>query len=218
MHPRTRSRTTSLVAGMVLAAASTGISAIDASTRPPNHGRHVTTEAAAPAIAREGGDAAVSCGIERWDVKTGTDPAATTVDITAVKPSTVADLAAIAAPPHPIRRVEPVEETVFEVSATLTFYVTEDDSDYHLVLTDRGRTMIAEIPSPDCVSAGPFKAAIGAARQRFDRRLRRSTSGRKVSIPVTIQGVGFFDRLHHQTGVAPNGIELHPVVAIALPE
>lgn len=26
-------------------------------------------------------------------------------------------------------------------------------------------------------------------------------------------GVGFFDFLHGQTGVAPNGIELHPVLA-----
>jgi hypothetical protein len=27
-------------------------------------------------------------------------------------------------------------------------------------------------------------------------------------------GVGFFDRIHGQTGVAPNGIELHPVLDI----
>ena len=29
---------------------------------------------------------------------------------------------------------------------------------------------------------------------------------------ATISGVGFFDVLHGQTGVAPNGIELHPVL------
>jgi len=28
-------------------------------------------------------------------------------------------------------------------------------------------------------------------------------------------GVGFFDHIHHQNGVAPNGIELHPVLRIA---
>ena len=28
-------------------------------------------------------------------------------------------------------------------------------------------------------------------------------------------GVGFFDRIHGQTGVAPNGIELHPVVSFS---
>jgi hypothetical protein len=31
---------------------------------------------------------------------------------------------------------------------------------------------------------------------------------------VTVTGVGFFDRIHGQTGVAPNGIELHPVLDI----
>lgn len=38
-----------------------------------------------------------------------------------------------------------------------------------------------------------------------------------VAIPPTrarIVGVGFFDRVHGQTGVAPNGIELHPVLGI----
>ena len=28
-----------------------------------------------------------------------------------------------------------------------------------------------------------------------------------------VRGVGFFDTLHGQRGVAPNGIELHPVLA-----
>jgi hypothetical protein len=30
---------------------------------------------------------------------------------------------------------------------------------------------------------------------------------------ATITGVGFFDFIHGQTGVAPNGIELHPVLS-----
>jgi hypothetical protein len=29
---------------------------------------------------------------------------------------------------------------------------------------------------------------------------------------ATVTGVGFFDIIHGQTGVAPNGIELHPVL------
>ena len=33
---------------------------------------------------------------------------------------------------------------------------------------------------------------------------------------ATITGVGFFDVLHGQTGVAPNGIELHPVIGFTL--
>jgi hypothetical protein len=29
-----------------------------------------------------------------------------------------------------------------------------------------------------------------------------------------VRGVGFFDRIHGQTGIAPNGIELHPILGI----
>lgn len=34
------------------------------------------------------------------------------------------------------------------------------------------------------------------------------------SAVIQVSGVGFFDELHGQTGVAPNGIELHPVLSI----
>jgi hypothetical protein len=33
-----------------------------------------------------------------------------------------------------------------------------------------------------------------------------------LSGTATIEGVGFLDFLHGQRGVAPNGIELHPVL------
>ena len=32
---------------------------------------------------------------------------------------------------------------------------------------------------------------------------------------ATVTGVGFFDVLHGQAGVAPNGIELHPALTFA---
>src|SRR5207248_11567901 len=34
-------------------------------------------------------------------------------------------------------------------------------------------------------------------------------------LPVQIKGVAFFDFEHGQTGIAPNGIELHPVLDIS---
>ena len=40
------------------------------------------------------------------------------------------------------------------------------------------------------------------------------TSFKSTAMPVRIHGVGFFDRLLGQTGVALNGIELHPVLNI----
>lgn len=39
-----------------------------------------------------------------------------------------------------------------------------------------------------------------------------ASSFTKLKGKATIRGIGFFDFLHGQTGVAPNGIELHPVL------
>ena len=102
------------------------------------------------------------------------------------------------------------------MNATLTEFKLEDDSDYHVVLQDAdGKTMIAEIPLPACVGAGsPFLPEIIEARSTFNSRLTATTSLKTANIPVQIKGVGFFDSVHGQTGVAPNGIELHPVLDI----
>ncbi len=116
----------------------------------------------------------------------------------------------------PTTRISPVELTTYVVDATLIKYRFTDDSDYHLVLADAaGRTMIAELPHPDCVgAASPFKGAITAVRATFDAQLRAGTTFKSVAIPVRIHGIGFWDSIHGQTGVAPNGIELHPVLRL----
>ncbi len=41
-----------------------------------------------------------------------------------------------------------------------------------------------------------------------------ASSFKPCTATVEVTGVGFFDFLHGQTGVAPNGIELHPMLAI----
>jgi hypothetical protein len=101
-------------------------------------------------------------------------------------------------------------------NATLTQYKLESDSDYHLILSDAsGNTLIAEIPLPACVGSGsPFLSGITNARTEFNARFTPTTSFQTANIPVQIKGVGMFDFLHGQTGVAPNGIELHPVLDI----
>jgi len=155
-----------------------------------------------------------SCGVERQRVKTGEDPEAGLVDLAHVQPATVAQLDAFAPPQAPGARVRPVEFTVFRVSATLTAYKLERDSDYHLVLAEGGSTMIAEIPSPACVTGGPFRPGIASARAAFDARLHAVPRFQRIDAAVTVTGVGFFDSVHGQLGVAPNGIELHPVLDI----
>jgi Big-like domain-containing protein len=158
------------------------------------------------------------CGVERWSVKTGTDPDAGLVNLASSTNTTIASMRAIPAPsPIPANnRVAPTETTVWVINATLTEFKLENDSDYHLVISDAsGNTMITEIPSPTCVGSGsPFFSAIQNSRAKFDAQFTATTSFQTVNIPVQIVGVGMFDFLHGQTGVAPNGIELHPVLDI----
>jgi hypothetical protein len=121
--------------------------------------------------------------------------------------------------PNPIpanNRVAPTETTVWVINATITEYKAETDQDYHIVIQDSsGNTMIAEIPAPTCVGAGsPFKTQAANARAQFDAQFNVTSSFQTTSTPVKITGVGMFDFLHGQTGVAPNGIELHPVLDV----
>src|SRR5260370_305178 len=75
--------------------------------------------------------------------------------------------------------------------------------------------MIVEIPSPNCVGSGsPFATGIQTARSEFDGQFTATSSFQTANIPVSVRGVGFFDFLHGQTGVAPNGIELHPILDV----
>ena len=162
------------------------------------------------------------CGIERWSIKTGTDADAGKIDLAHPKSMKIADMIQLT-PPHPIppdERVAPTETTVWVVNATLTDYKHEagsrGDNDYHLILEDdRGNTMVAEIPSPNCVGdTSPLSAQIATARAKFDAKLTASPSFQSANIPVQITGVGMFDFPHGQHGASPNGIELHPVLDI----
>jgi hypothetical protein len=159
-----------------------------------------------------------SCGVERWSVKTGTDADVASVNLNNPVIQTISYMRGLTAPATlpANNRVPPTETTVFVIDATLTQYKLETDSDYHLVIQDSaGNTMISEIPDPACVGAGsPFANLIQSARAQFDAKYSATTSFQTANIPVQLTGVGFFDFLHGQTGVAPNGIELHPVLDI----
>ena len=159
-----------------------------------------------------------SCGVERWSVKTGTDSDAGKINLSSTSSTTIASLAALAAPSSlpSNNRVQPTETTVFQLHTTLDEYKLEADSDYHLVLDDKsGHTMIAEIPDPACVGSGsPLLTSIQKARSEFDAKYAPTGSFQTANVPVTVTGVGFFDFLHGQTGVAPNGMELHAVLDV----
>ncbi len=158
------------------------------------------------------------CGVERWSVKTGTDADVGLVNLNSTTNTTIASMRAFPAPSTipSNNRISPEETTVWVINATLTLYKLETDSDYHIVIQDSsGNTMITEIPSPSCVGAGsPFLPGITNARNEFNARFTATSSFQTANIPVKVTGVGMFDFLHGQTGVAPNGIELHPILDI----
>ncbi len=158
------------------------------------------------------------CGGERWSVKIGSDIDAGLIDLNNASQTTLAALTALTRP-NPIpdnRRAQPTETTLWTISATLKQYQKQSDMDYHLVLTDgAGHQMIAEIPSPACLSAGnPLGTGVSRARAQFDAKFTATSAMKTANVPVQITGIGFFDFLEGQTGVAPNGIELHPILNI----
>jgi hypothetical protein len=140
-----------------------------------------------------------SCGIERWTVKTLQDrptllPAkTTTVRYLVFRPA-----------PHPLPTTRlPFERHVYIVTAAVTLVREEADSDLHLVLQAAGRRMIAESPAPSCDSkAAPLRRQQMTAARAHVRLCARAR----------VTGVAFFYFDHGQTGVAPNAIELHPVL------
>lgn len=95
------------------------------------------------------------------------------------------------------------ERSVFTVTAAVTLVRQESDGDLHLVLQAGGNHMIAESPLPTCTSQAllVYRKAMATARSHVQLCAR-----------ARITGVAFFDFDHGQTGVAPNAIELHPVL------
>jgi hypothetical protein len=154
--------------------------------------------------------------------KTMTDAFASQVNLTPV-PSTVAALRALPVPPGAGEgrpRTGP-EKTTFALTVQLVAAELMSDHDFHLLIADRpgGRTMITELPDPTCPAASrsPVVARMAAARNALlaavgpIRHVYKLLNGRAV-----ITGVGFFDTVHGQVGIAPNGIELHPVLSFKL--
>ncbi len=155
-----------------------------------------------------------ACGSERWEIKTGTDPYTGQVSLVP-KSNTIAALIALPAAGGGTLRSSPIETTLWELKdVTLSMIKLETDSDYHMVISDGPHTMIAEIAYPNCATGSPWSCFLSRARAEVDARLNVTSSPQYPALTVTLRGVGFFDASHGQTGVAPNAVELHPVLQI----
>lgn len=194
----------------------------------PVHGNSLHDSATRAGAQYEGGQC-THCGTERWDVKTLVDPGASKIDST-VKDSSIDTLINFNnAQPHSEYTASeprhcPDECQTLRIHGNLIGFKMEADQDYHLVIADpySGNTMIAEIPSSVCdtVCSSGKGAQYDTLRQILDNNFGVPQGSRfnklQDPVPITIVGIPFFDRIHGQTGVAGNGIEIHPVLQLTL--
>jgi hypothetical protein len=164
---------------------------------------------------------ALSCAVERADVKyaVGFGPLSSAPGL-----ATVASLAALPVPNGRItgreKGLQPSEGKLYTVVATIPFAKLEADLDWHIVLQDGAATMIAESVDPNCAPDTPtdIQQAIMVVRSNLLRASHGGGPKGLVGLRVQVTGVLFFDVLHGQHGVAPNGVELHPITdVIVLP-
>lgn len=141
---------------------------------------------------------ALACGRELWSQKVLTGPGADRALAPAPVVSTIEKLGALP------RRAPP---RAYVVEGRVRLVKLEADSDFHVVLEDEaGRTIVVEAPHPACSKGSKAYAAIV--------RARRQAAELRVGSKVRAVGMLFFDKLHGQTGAAPNGAELHPLFSI----
>jgi hypothetical protein len=171
--------------------------------------------------------AAATCGVERWAVKTLSDPRVGEVNFTPHDTS----VGRLRNKPDPhtkssTPRLDGVETTTYRVKARLRKFKREDDKDIHLVISvpsAPSKTMIVEFPDTTCpgASSSPKKSSMANARSSLTSACGQapgpSSDFANLQGTATVTGVGFFDVKHAtpQTGVAPNNIELHPVLRLA---
>jgi hypothetical protein len=172
------------------------------------------------------GTCGTSCGVQRWHIKTLGDAYVNTINWTP-KLVNVSNLTSAPVPANydeynDTTRYAPYETQTYRVRAVLVGWKTESDHDYHMVIADVNNpsvTMIIEPPDPTCSSAcgGGFANYFSSVRQKLVNCFGSpptSFTNFKSGIVVDVTGVAFFDALHGQTGVAPNGIEIHPLLSL----
>ena len=163
------------------------------------------------------------CGVERWDIKTLADADTSKIDFTKIIVSTVHEQAAIAKPYGKLTYRTVTESKIYSIDCFLIGYKIEDDKDIHLIIEDinTDETMVAEIPSASCSSIQNTSRAklFSDLHNWFLTNIGHPTSSfvfLEKHIPITITGVGYFDFMHGQKGMALNGREIHPVLTMKL--
>lgn len=191
-------------------------------TAPPSDGGTITAISCASPDTYNTSNGG-SCGSWRWNVKTGQDSAAPAILTQMPTPATIQALGQLPVPSglgSSLPRT--AQENTLYILKNITVVETklESDSDYHLPIKDSATnaTMEAEISFPPCTknieSNGPFYCYLTHSRNTLEKIITPTGSYQSINQTATIIGPAFFDMLHGSASAAPNGIEIHPILAI----
>lgn len=165
----------------------------------------------------------VKCGQERWGVKTLSDPDTTLINFTVLNPTTVTEQVRMKRPDGRMGSRLASEAIEYVFDCKLIGYKKEKDQDFHIVVADinTDETMVIEIASPECESvqqSGKYEE-MRTVHNWFEQNIgvpHYSFYYLPQPIEVRVTGIGYWDFLHHQTGMAANGREIHPILSMQL--
>ena len=158
-------------------------------------------------------------GTDRWSVKIVTDGVTLNSEILSktveqLREEPIPGPIEISTPRYPF------EQNIITTKGELVYYKGETDMDIHAVLSNGKGTIIIEFPDVTCpdMKNSPILQEATTAKANFLEIVKGHSKEKffKTGISVNVTGVAFFDLTHGtpQIGVAPNGIELHPVLSI----
>ncbi len=161
------------------------------------------------------------CGKERWHIKTLSDADTLFVNFDTIRLSSIPEQINMPKPEGKPEARLASETSLYTIECYIVGFAEEKDRDIHIVIADINTdvTMVAEIVSPECSDVQTtsryllfkyiydwFSDHIGIPKHSF------------IILDeckfVTITGIGFWDHIHGQKGMAGNGREIHPVLFI----
>jgi len=160
---------------------------------------------------------------KRWPVKTLSDKDTILVDFKNIVKSSVHEQVSFKRPEGKINTRLTSETTVYSLDCYIIGFVKELDRDIHVVIKDSKteETMVVEIPIyiDDNIKNTSRYLQFKKLREWFVNNIGEPhTIFKKLKKPilVTLSGVGFWDTVHGQKGMAANGREIHPVLTMDL--
>jgi hypothetical protein len=151
------------------------------------------------------------CGFERWPVKILTDQDSKRVDFTPTD-SSVAKLNTLKVPgtyPYDRRLVRGWGIECLPGTSAPHRDARRDG----LGPAYSHRRSGSERHHNDCRDPAPF-CALGSGHEKDYETARAKAQQIPLGALIEVEGVGFFDIMHGQSGVAKNGFEIHPVLKI----